>query len=154
MKMKQESKNTFLATAVVAGLLSLPMTWMTLHNQTIFGGLIDGRGVNFNATAFNGHLTFLVKTPLWFVVSVAVAASVLQFMHSSKSFSMPAALQWGIAGIAVFWMGLASWSAIASDQATPGIGLFLGLYCAVIPLAMLCVETEPSDDEETSTPEE
>lgn len=149
--MKQASKNTLLVVAIVAGLFSIPMTWMKLYNAQIQGGFGGGSfndlfaGMSINVTGLNGHVTALVETPIWFIVMVAIGASVLQLMSQSKNFAIPPTVEWGTAILAVIWVGIAIVSAIFSNEASLGIGALLGLACAATPLAMLMCPTEQSN---------
>ena len=87
--MKQQHKNSLLALAIFCGLLSLPMTWLTIRDAQIqsgFGEMFNSAfgGITIDVTGLNGHLTFLVKTPIWFIVLLAIAASSLQLMWDRR----------------------------------------------------------------------
>jgi hypothetical protein len=149
--MKQQQKNSLLAAAIFAGLLSLPMTWMTISGAEIQGGLgeLFGSafgGMTINVTGLNGHVTLLVKTPIWFIVLVAVSASGLQLMKGTNAVSVPASLEWGAAGISVAWVSIAILIAIFSGQSTLAIGALLGLFSAGTPLATLILSTDTKGD--------
>jgi len=146
--MTQPQKNTALATAIVAAILSLPLTWMTIRNAQIQGGFgmfNSPGGMTLDVTALNGHVTFLFKTPLWFVVCVAIAANVLQLMAGSRAFAIPKIAQWATAIIATAWIGLVVVLIIPSGKATLGIGAMLGLLSAVIPIACLLMMSPNSE---------
>ncbi|WP_339748157.1 hypothetical protein [uncultured Rubinisphaera sp.] len=147
--MTQPQKNTALAAAIVAALLSLPLTWMTIQNAEIQGGFGNMfnylGGMTINVTGLNGNVTFLFKTPIWFIVCIAIGASVLQLMAGSKSFAIPRFAQWATAIIATTWIGLAVIIAISSDKATLGIGALLGLLSAIIPMVCLFMSTSASE---------
>lgn len=94
--MDTKQQNTLLVGAVLAGLLSLPMTWLTIHNvQPSFGNGLGGLfssefpRMSLDVNGLNGHLTLLIKSPIWFVVAIAIGASVLQLMKHSKAFADP-----------------------------------------------------------------
>lgn len=145
--MTQPQKNTALTFAIIAGLFSLPLTWMTIRGARMQGGLGDMFNsmlgeMTVNVTGLNGHLTFLVKTPIWFIVSVAIAASVLQLMQSSKTFAIPHVVEWLTAIVAVAWVFFPIVMVLFSDKATLGIGLLLGFVSAVIPA--ICLATSSS----------
>lgn len=148
--MTQPQKNTLRAIAIVVGLLSLPMTWMTLTGGTMrspFGetlGFPVG-GMTINVTGLNGSITFLVKTPVWFVVGVAILANALQMMKNTKVFAVPAAAEWVTAILAVGWVTVAILVGIGSEKASLGIGAVLGLVCAAIPLVCLLVKSPPEE---------
>ncbi len=98
--MNQQTKNTMLVVAILAGLLSLPTTWMTIRNAQFQGGMGEMFNTAFNnmtidVTGLNGHVTFLVKTPIWLIVVLAIAASAMQLMQASQAFAVPQLLVWG-----------------------------------------------------------
>ena len=144
--MNTKQKNTLLAAGIVSGLVSLPMTWMTIRNaeMQIEGGLGDlfnsaFQGMTFDVTGLNGHVTMLFKTPLWFVVGVAIAANVIQLMKSSNAFAIPRIALWIVAVAAAVWITIPILLALSSGKATLGIGWFLGVCCAAAPLICLFV---------------
>ncbi|HIN96036.1 MAG TPA: hypothetical protein EYN03_10370, partial [Planctomycetes bacterium] len=156
--MTQPQKNTALVFAIVAGLVSLPMTWMTLQGAEIQGGL----GEIFNSalgeislvvTGLNGSITFLFKTPIWFIVVIAIAASVLQLMQDSETFSIPRPAQWATAIVALAWIGLAIVMALFSGKATLGMGALLGLFSGVVPVVCLAIAS-PDEQAARSDPGE
>ena len=149
--MTQPQKNTALALGIVAGLLSLPLPWMTLRGATLQGNIGNIFNAQFgemtiDVTGFNGHVTILFKTPLWFLVGVAITANVLQLMHNSKSFAIPRFTEWLAAIVAVVWISLAILVALFSGKATPGIGSLLGFASAVIPVVCLAVSSTPTPE--------
>ncbi len=143
--MTQPQKNTALVCGIVAAVLSLPLTWITIRNAQVQGGFgtmfNPFGGMTFNITGLNGHLTFFVKTPIWFIVSVAIAANILQLMSGSPSFAIPDIAQWGTAIVATLWLVLPVLTTIGSGKATLGIGALLGLASAVIPV--VCLFSKP-----------
>ena len=147
--MTQPQKNTALALGIVAGLLSLPLPWMTLRGATIQGGFGEMfnapfGGMTIDVTGLNGSVTLLFKTPLWFLVGVAITANVLQLMRNSKSFAIPRFAEWLAAIIAVVWIALAILIALTSGKATLGIGSLLGFASAVIPVVCLFISSPPT----------
>jgi len=142
--MTQPQKNTVLAFAIVAGVISLPLPWMTITEATIqggFGNMLNspfGR-LTIDVTGLNGHVTFLFKMPIWFIVGIAIAASVLQLMHNSKMFAIPRFAEWLTSIVAVTWVAFAIIIALLSGKATLGIGSLLGLASAVIPVVCLAI---------------
>ncbi len=144
--MNQKQKNTLLAAGIVSGLVSLPMTWMTIRNAEMqipagLGNLFDSafQGMAFDVTGLNGHVTLLVKTPLWFVIAIAIGANVIQIMRSSNAFAIPRIALWIVAVLAAVWVTIPISFALSSGKATVGVGWFLGLFCAAAPLACLFV---------------
>lgn len=134
-------RNFLLMGAIGAGLLSLPMKWMTIQNAQIqggFGGLFNSLGgMTVNVTGLNGSVTVLVETPLWFIVCIAIIANGLQLLDGSKSLVIPRIAQLATALIAFAWIGLALVIGIFSAKATLAIGALLGLASAAIPLVCL-----------------
>lgn len=148
--MNVRQKNTALVAAIVSGIISLPLTWMTIStplfpNST--GGSIPFPlpiqvTSQFEVTAFNGSVTFLVTTPIWLVVCIAIAASVIQFMRQSRAFEIPSFVVWGVAIVALVWTTLPVLIAVFSGGASPSIGWLFGLICAALPLACLIFPTK------------
>ena len=144
--MTQPQKNTVLVFAIVAGLASLPLTWMTIRAAQFeggVGGILNAAlgGMTLDVTGLNGHVTFLVETPIWLIVAVAIGANVLQLMRHSAMFAIPAWAEWLTALVATAWVSVAVFIAWFSDQATLGVGTLLGLFCAMAPLLCLAIST-------------
>jgi hypothetical protein len=144
--MNPKQKNTLLAAGIVSGVVSLPMTWMTIRNAEMqieggFGNLFNSafQGMTFDVTGLNGHVTMLFKTPLWFVIGLAIAANAIQLMRSSNVFAIPRIALWIVGVVAAIWITIPIILALSSGKATLGIGWFLGLFCASAPLICLFV---------------
>ena len=153
--MTQSQKNTALAIAIVAGLISLPLTWMTIRGATIQGGLGEMfnsmlGGMTIDVTGLNGHVTFLFKTPIWFIVGVAIAASVLQLMHNFEMFAISRIVEWLTSIVAVAWVLIAIIIALFSGQASLGIGSLLGLASSVIPVVCLAIPTPRKQESDSN----
>ncbi len=158
--MTQPQKNTALAFAIVAALISLPLTWMTIRaTPQIQGGLGDlgelfgamlGE-MTVNVTGLSGHLTFPFKTPIWLIVAVAIAANVLQLMRNSKVFAIPRFAEWVAALVAIAWIGLAVTLALFSGKATIGVGSLLGLASAVIPILCLAIPSSKKPESDSDS---
>ncbi|GAA4445650.1 hypothetical protein [Novipirellula rosea] len=152
---KPATQNGLLAAAIVAGLLSLPSTWMTIRNANIritpnFGGqlitpdadfanLIIPRVTNtsFDVTGLNGRVTLLATFPIWLVISIAIAGCLFQIAGKFDAIAFPRMLLWFIAISALALTVLPLVIALGSGRASPGIGWFLGLACAVTPVVVL-----------------
>ena len=142
--MTQQQKNTALFVAIVCGVISLPLTWMTIRGATVqgpFGNAFNAAfgGMSINVTGFNGHVTVLFKTPIWFIVCVAISGSGLQLMRNSTMFAIPRFAEWLVAIVALVWVGLAVFVALFSGKASLGLGALVGLVSAAIPLICLIV---------------
>ena len=151
--MTRPQKNSALVGAIVLAVVSLPLTWMSIQNAQLqgeFGALFGKafRGISLDVTGLNGNITFLVETPIWFIICVVILASVLQLMNGSKTFAIPILAEWITAALAIGWTGLAVILGSISDEATLGMGAILGFFSAVIPCACLLLQTSanPSGD--------
>lgn len=156
--MTQPQKNTALAIAIVAGLLSLPMTWMTIRGVTmpgLPGSMFQSAfgDMTVHVTGLNGSVTFLFTTPVWFIICISIAASVLQLMHHSSMFAIPRFVEWATAIAAVGWVLIAVLVAFFSEKASPGIGCLLGLTSAVIPVVCLAVPASPQNIPDFNSPQ-
>lgn len=156
--MNPKQKNTLLAAGVISGLMSLPMTWMTIRNADIkinggFGDLFDSafQGMTFDVTGLNGYVTLLFKTPLWFVVSIAIAANALQLMRSSDVFAIPKSAIRIVAIAATIWVTIPIINVLLTGDATLGIGALLGFCCAGAPLVCHFVPDTKLEIQEINT---
>ncbi len=138
--MDPKQKNSLLAAGIVSGLLSLPMTWMTIREVDIqFPGAFSDQfnpaiqWMAFDVTGLNGDVTMLVQLPLWFVVAIAIAANVLHLMKSSSVFAVPKLAVWIVTVSAAIWVTIPALVGMASGKATLGFGWFLGFGCVFRP---------------------
>ena len=145
--MTAKQKNSLLIAAIVAGVLSLPMAWLTVQGARLsfpsgFGGTFPpGYGsMSFNVTGFNGNVTFLITAPLWFVVAVSIAANALQLSRNSQSVEIPKLAEWITALVGVIWTTLPILLTLESGHAKPALGWLLGVFCAATPLVCLWLE--------------
>ncbi len=145
--MTAKQKNSLIIAAIVAGLLSLPMAWLTVQNARLsipggFGGTFPSMlgSMSFNVTGFNGSVTFLIKAPIWFIVGVAIAANVLQLLRNSPSVEIPKLAEWITAIVGVIWTTIPILLALGSGRVTPALGWLLGVFCAATPLVCLWLE--------------
>lgn len=142
--MTQQYKNSALALAIVAGLVSLPMTWVTVTAS--IQGESEGTRFSFGGmaqdyTGFNSYVTNVFTIPIWVVVSIAIVACLLQLMRNTKMFAIPRVAEWGSAIISLVWIG--TFVFVGMFQATLGMGSFLGLFCAAVPI--ICLVTPTSE---------
>lgn len=154
--MTQPLKNTAAVFAILAGLISLPLTWMSISGAQLNGQLVNGDLGNpfsfpfpignINVTGFNGHITVLFKSPIWLIVSIAIASNVLQLMQNTVQFAVPRFAQWLTALFGVLWICMAIGVTLFSDKASLGIGSLLGLFCASVALFCLVAPTSPQQD--------
>lgn len=147
--MTQQQKNTAALFAVIAGLTSIPLTWMTIYG----GRLTAGEGSQISipiaklyVTGVNGSITVLFQTPIWFIVGIAIAANMLQLMRNSRQFAVPRFAEWLAALFGVVWIGAGISLTLFSDKITLGIGSLLGLFCAGVALLCLVVPTSTQQD--------
>lgn len=144
--MNQKQKTTLLVAGIVSGLLSLPMTWLTIPNAQLqfnggFGEAFNSAfpGIPFNITGLNGNLTLLVNTPLWFVIGITIAANVVQLLQSLGIFSISKIVLRITAILAATWITIPMIIAVTSGKVVPGIGLVLGMLSAAAALICLFI---------------
>jgi hypothetical protein len=140
--MNAKQKNSLLAVGVLAGLASLPTTWVTIRDAQVKSGLgeiFDSAfsGMTITATCLTGSVTLLVSVPLWLVVSVSIVAGILQLMRYSQAFAIPKLAEWATAIVGVVWASVPMVIVLFSCKATPGIGWLFGVLCAAAPLVCL-----------------
>ena len=153
--MKPATQNGLLAAAIVAGLLSLPTVWMTIRNTDIqirptFGGQLlspnsdfsklivpNVTNTHFDVTGLNGHVTLVVKLPIWLVVVFAMVTCLFLLLDNSRSLSFPRGMLWSLCILSLVFTTLPLVLGLASGRASPGIGWLLGLFCAATPLVVL-----------------
>ena len=145
--MTPKQKKTLLISAILAGVLSIPMTWLSVRQASVsfaggFGGMMPSgfAAMSMNVTGINGSVNLLFSAPIWFVVFVAIAANVLQLLRNSNSVEIPKLAEWITAIVAVVWTTLPIILVLGSGRITPALGWLLGMYCAITPLACLCLE--------------
>jgi hypothetical protein len=95
--------------------------------------------MTFDVTGLNGYVTFLFKTPLWFLVAIAIVANALQLMRSTDVFAIPKSAIRIVAIAASIWVTVPTINVLLTGEATLGIGALLGLCCAAAPLVCLFV---------------
>lgn len=149
MTITQQQKNTAAVFAILAGLVSIPLTWMTVRGPLLLSGL--GNSLNLpigqlNVTGVNGTITFLFKSPIWFIVGIAISANVIQLMQNSRQFAIPWFAGWVTSIFGVIWIGIGICVALFSDKATLGIGSLLGFFCAGVALFCVIVPTSTQQD--------
>lgn len=152
--MSKPRMNALLSIAIAAGLLSLPMTWLTVRSTSLrFTPKVNGpiHGPDFFSDAFqqlgitrmsvsglNGSMGLLgVNLPIWTVVAIAIAACLCQMANNLSGFDFPEPLLWIVAAVALLWVLLPVGLVLFSGQATPGPGWLLGATCAITPVATL-----------------
>jgi uncharacterized paraquat-inducible protein A len=142
--MNSKQKNTALVASTVSGLFSLPLTWMTIPNAPLqVGGVVGDffnsvfQGLSVEVTGLNGYVTVFIKTPLWFVVCIAIGASLLQLIRHSTVFAIPRLALWGTAMVAVIWTSIPVGLILITGKASVGVGWLLGIFCALVPLVCL-----------------
>ena len=149
--MSEQNNNRVILGAVAAGLLalSLPLTWLTIHNAQIkiegtpfgsggpFGNggptvqMPNFPGMQLAVTGTNGSLSVGTSVPIWLLVTVAIGVTVIAVLNELQIASVPAAvllIPLGVVGV-FFGAGLVL---SLSGEATPGIGLFLAVSGLVV----------------------
>lgn len=151
--MNAETRRLLLSGAILLSLLSLPMTWMTIHDPEVtggFGGMLPLAGLSLDVTGLNGHVNFLVQTPLWFVVCVIAGASVMEWMHYGGVAKIPRPVVLMVGGAGLVWVGIAILTALGSGKASLGLGSILALAGAVLCLSS--VMNPGSQDSDRTSP--
>lgn len=157
INMNQKQKNSLLVAGIIAGVISLPMTWMSIRGASFegpMGSLFNQtmEGVSINVTGLNGSVTLLVKMPIWFLVLMGVAASSLQLMRSSAMFEIPPAVAWSTSILSCGGIAIAILITLFSSQASLGLGALVGLAGAAIPLACLATPTADAPSSNRTNP--
>tara|TARA_R110002095_G_scaffold95668_2_gene83565 strand:- start:535 stop:993 length:459 start_codon:yes stop_codon:yes gene_type:complete len=145
----QPLKNTLALFAILAGLISIPLTWMTIQGAplpSVTGFPVPIAVNQVKVTGINGSVTFLFQTPIWILVGIAIFSNVLQLMQTSRQFAVPPFAEWVTALFGFIWIKLGICVALLSDMITLGIGSLLGLFCAGVAVFCLVVPTLPDRD--------
>lgn len=156
--MNDQTRTSLLVVGIIAGALSIPMTWFTIHNAQMngpFPGMSFPGGMSFDVTGLNGSITFLFKIPIWFLSLAAVGANVLQLLRNNAAFPVSKVVDGILAGVACVWIAIGVLTSLSG--ASLGIGAILGLAAAVIPLVTLFIgnsEKKFRDEEMTEFPNE
>ncbi len=127
-----------LLAGVLAGIISLPTTWVTFHPAK--GGpvsFVDWIGFTLGdptitVTGFTGHTFIPCDVPLWVIVSISIGAAALRLMQlqNSSTFALP--MVKGIAMIGAIWVTVVFLLMLVGERDSVGIGGFLALICAAI----------------------
>ena len=128
--------------AMLALLVSLPLEWMMIHNGTMqftggfqgFGGGMPGSlgGMSLAITGFNGHITLLVKLPIWLIVIAGLTGALLAILNDRGVTTLPKFVPLLFLCLSSVYVVAAMLVAIGSSSASVGIGPFV----ALIGLAM------------------
>jgi len=128
--------------ALLALVLSLPLEWMTIHNARMqFNDGFQGSGItmpslfgsmSLNLTGFNGHITFLVKLPIWLIVVVGLIGVLLAILNCLRVASFPKLVPLVPLSLSALYVVMAFFICIGSSDATMGIGIFVALIGLVL----------------------
>jgi hypothetical protein len=144
-------RNSAVLAAAVCGLLSLPSTWLTVHEAKVtWNGENPGPagitlndlseflgGTDFAITGLNGHVTFGLQFPLWSLVALALAASGLLVLRDSPRFAVAPVVVWLVALAALFLTTVPFLALLTSSKASMGVGWLLAFASAALPFACL-----------------
>lgn len=146
-------KNSLLVFAIVAGLLSLPMIWFTTSMRSfsihIGPGQMPMTRPHFDppvVTGFSGNVDFFLTTPLWFVVAISIAASVMQLMTLSSAFAISKWATWLTPIVGIMGSILPLFRGDSYQRTSIGLGWVLGMFCACTPLACLVLTRTPRSE--------
>lgn len=150
--MTTPQRNSLLVFAIVAGLLSLPMSWFTTTTlQPSFRRAgVDPPSISQSlvrlppVTGVSGSVVFFLETPLWFVVAVSITASVMQLMTLSLAFEIPRSIAWITPLVGIIGTILPIFPSDSSGQTSIHLGWLLAIFCACAPLACLVLTRIPS----------
>jgi len=137
--------NTLLTFSIVAGVLSLPLTWCTF--ETIKGVELSIQFWQYFShplplhstvyvTGLTGKVSHPIEIPAWFIVAIAITASVMQFMAQSSRFAIPNSVAWITTIIGVAWILILPLRP-GSQHVSISIGYWLAVFCTCGPLACL-----------------
>ena len=161
LPMSLPRRNALLSLAIVAGLLSLPTTWLkfTKTKFTItpnFGGRILNQDSDFKSmlaqkvtktslslTGLNGSVSLILDIPIWLIATLAIMSNILILADAHAGIDFPRAVLWAFSIAATCLATLPALIAIAVENVTPGIGWAFGLVAAIVPLSVLWVVSRP-----------
>ena len=144
-------KNTLLASAIIAGVISLPMTWIHAANvdaelntelpsgmAELFGGML--KGMEFDVSGTQGTIPILGGLPFWGAVAIAAIASIAQLLNGSSSFDVPSIALWllAIVGSATISLPIVS-GLFGTAEISPRLGWFVALYAGFVPVLVLAL---------------
>ena len=119
--------------AILALVVSLPMEWITLHKASFVPDRTFGNFSNMlpntiamSITGLNGHITWLVKMPIWFIVVIGIAGVVISVLIGIRAILLPT---WALL-IPIVFSGIYMFIGLSvglKEQASIGIGLIVAL---------------------------
>ena len=123
--------------SLLALVLSLPLEWMTIHNAEMqFTGGFQGFGemmsssfgrMTLTVTGINGHITFLVKLPIWLIIVIGLIGVLLALLNCLRAASLPKLVPLIPLSLSTLYVVVALVITIGSSQATVGVGIFVAL---------------------------
>ena len=123
--------------AILALVISLPLEWMTIHNAPMqFNGGPQGLGnmiapslttMTVKVTGINGHITFLVKLPIWLIVVVGMIGVLLAVLNCLRVASIPRIAVLIPLSLSTLYVVITLVITIGIEEATVGIGIFIAL---------------------------
>lgn len=138
--------NTLLTFSIVAGVLSLPMTWFTFKTFETVGSNVEywqyyNPTLHLYSTVYvtglTGKVPHPIEIPAWFIIAIGITASVMQFMAQSTRFAVPKSVAWITTIIGVAWILFLPLRP-GSQHVSTSIGYWLAVFCTCGPLACLC----------------
>jgi hypothetical protein len=128
--------------ALLALVLSLPLEWMTIHNAKMqFSGGLQGFGemmsssfgtMTLEVTGINGHITFLIKLPIWLIVVIGLIGVILALLNCLRATSLPKLVPLVPLSLSALYVVVALFITIGSSEATLGVGIFVALVGLVL----------------------
>lgn len=131
--MNERHRNTTLVAAIVCGLVSLYLPWLTHHigpDQGPFAGL----GAAFpSSTGLTGSITLVVAFPFWMFAVLGMSASGMQLLRISPHFDSTPVVESLLSVLAT--VGVVAVVFVEGKDTTPGLGWVFALLAALLPLS-------------------
>lgn len=128
--------------ALLALLVSLPLEWMTIYNVKMqFNGGMQGFDqmmpspfgpMTASVTGLNGHVTFLLKMPIWLIVIFGLLGIGLALLKNFGYGNFKNYIPLIPLSLSTVYVLLALLVTVTSSDANPQIGLFLALVGLVM----------------------
>ena len=127
---------------LLALLVSLPLEWMTIYNAKLqFDGGMQGfdqmmpspfGAMTASVTGLNGHVTFLIKMPIWLIVTFGLLGLGLALVKNFGYGNFKNFIPLIPLSLSTVYVLLALLVTVTSPDANPQIGLFLALVGLVM----------------------
>lgn len=129
-----DNKQLMGAGSLVCLLVSLPLTWLTLHNPEVrssLSGFPEILRPTFQTMSMNGiqgNLTFLVTAPIWLVVLLAMAGVLLHMTSAARVTRVPTGICVTMLVVPTLFLGIPLMQVPWSDRVDMEIGSFVAFF--------------------------